>query len=178
MRTIRQTSSATSTVTLTALPPHAENGRVTVPVKDDSPAMTRSSAISFGVLVLSYSTVIIRSRNVSAGVNAGFNHQPVRKNTRITGDGGKIAAGFTDPGCQLPGDGAFIDRCTPFNNFTIAGIICQLLPVRYRLYKVVSQCAQRHISASRSLRAKAVFSPLSDCWPALYCGLLPAPRRN
>ena len=174
---IRQTSSATSTVTLTALPPHAENGH-SVAVASKKTIVRAISrmvrAISFGVLRrCAPSTIaIIRSRNVSPGLtlhsitsqSERIRVPPVTEaksppDSRITGaDSPVMALSSTDapPSITSPSQGII----SPASTSTISPL---------RSWSAGTLSAAAPYFGSRSLRAKAVFfTPLR----LLACALL------
>ena len=129
---IKQTSSATSTVSVTGCPAPAaftlkrEKGRrVTVAKRKMivSAASRMLSAISLGVFWrLAPSTIeIMRSRKVSPG------SAPTR--TTIQSESTRVPAttalrsppALADDGCALSSDGSFVDRCHPLENLAVAG---------------------------------------------------------
>ncbi len=97
---IRHTSRATSTVTLTALPLHAEKGQMVAVASRNTSVRAISRivrAISFGVL-RRWAPSHHGDHPVEEGfsrVHAAADHQPVGENACPAGHRGKIATGFT-----------------------------------------------------------------------------------
>ncbi len=162
---IRHTSSATSTVTLTAWPAQAEKGHsVAVASKNTSVSATSRmvSAISFGVLRRCAPSTIatMRSRKVSPGLtlhsitsqSERMRVPPVTEaksppDSRITGaDSPVIALSSTDapPSMTSPSQGMI----SPASTYTRS-------PLRSSEAGTLSRCASWR--GARSLRAHAVF---------------------
>ena len=127
---IRQTSSATSVVTVTAVPAFAAStlkidigSSVTTTTRKTIVSATSRmlSAISFGVFCRrAPSTIaIIRSRNDSPGLTADAHDEPVGEHARAAGHRGEVAARLADHRRRLARDRALVDRGDAFDDLAV-----------------------------------------------------------
>ena len=81
------------------------------------------SAISFGVFCRSApsTSAIIRSRNVSPGLDGDLDPDPVGQHLRAAGHRRAVAARLADDRRGLAGDGALVDRRDALDDFAVGG---------------------------------------------------------
>ncbi len=122
---IRHTSSATSTVTLTGVPPPGgerpqRGGRQQ---EDDGQGHQQDGQRDFVGRFPALGAFHHGDHAVEEGfarVDAALDHQPVGKNARPAGHRGEIAAGFADHRRGFAGDGALVDRRAALDDFAVA----------------------------------------------------------
>ncbi len=129
---IRQTSSATSTVTVIGVPCPAASTlylrkrqqRDADEQEDDRHRGQQNVERDFVGRLLPLGAFDQRNHAVQkrfAGIGGDAHHEPIGEHARAAGDAAAVAAAFADDRGAFAGDGAFVDRGDAFDHFAVAG---------------------------------------------------------
>ena len=161
---IRQTSSATSTVIVTALPCPAcataytrERRSVTVASRNTSVSMreqdrqARSRSASSALRAFDHRDHPVEER--LAGIGGHADDEPVREHARAAGDGREVAAGFAHHRRAFAGDRALVDRRDALDDLAVGRR--SISPASTRTMSPLRRRARRARSSSAALHAAA-----------------------